>query len=132
MRKGESGILVEVAAEVLELGREGGVEMVTRKAERGSGKFSHRRTIRARDERGAVETNSAGTIEQREQPETLKNRQPIATDEFTANAVAWIVAGFDENGGNSALAQADAECEPGETPADDGDGLRRGHIQPFR
>lgn len=121
-------ILVEFSTEALEFVSKCGVEQVAREAERGRGKLAHGRLIRAGNEPRAVDANGAGAFEQRQQTETFQNCRAVAADEFAADAVARIVAGFENCGRNAALSEADAERETGEPAADDRDGSRCGHF----
>ena len=84
--------------------------------------------IRARNKLRAVDANDAGAFEQRQQVEALQNCRAVAADEFAADAMARIVAGFENRGWDAALAQADAERESGKTAANDRDCSRSGHF----
>ena len=63
----------------------------------------------AGNKQGGVGANGAGAFEQRQQAESLQNGKAVAADEFAADAMARVMAGFENRGRNAALTQADAE-----------------------
>lgn len=85
-----------------------------------------------RNELRGARFKRAGIIETVTQVELLQDAEAPAVDEFTANSMTRIGAGFPKSDGDTLPPQSDAESQTCEAAADDRDGLGRCTIYDMR
>lgn len=68
-----------------------------------------------------------GADEKRIELESIAGVRGESGDELAADAVAWVVAGFEECNVDADAAEREAERETGEAAADDFDGAEGSH-----
>jgi len=126
---GEPLALTQLAPQSLELVGEQSIHRMAGQAEGGPGKcFRTVMPVFLAEGRAPCLHRARGD-ELRIQTQSVQDVDSAAANELATDAVPWIAPRFVEGHRNVALSQGNAQREARQTPADNRDGMRSGHMR---